>query len=512
MLKPIYRSLRFIFTFYIFHFTFFLHAQEAPSFVRDSLDAYVQNALTAWQIPGVAVCIVKDGKVVLMKGYGVKEMGGKDKVDEHTLFMIGSNTKAFTATALALLEADKKISLDDKVQKWMPDFTMHDPWVGKEMMIRDLLCHRIGMETFQGDFMYWTSDLNRQQVLKKFEQLTPKYGFRSRWGYTNAAFLTAGELIPKITGKTWDAFLQERIFSPLQMNETVALSADIGKAPNKAAAHTIANGKLVKIPYGMIDNLAPAGSISSSANDLSHWILMQLNSGNYNGNQVVPQSAINQTRTPNSILGNGGSLFNKAHFALYGLGWFLEEYDGRKIVSHTGGVNGFVTSVTLVPEEKLGIVVLTNTDQNNFYEALKWEILDAYLQLPYRNYSKVYLGFQQQGNAQGEKWLKSVNDSVAMHLKPSLPLSAYAGTYKHEVYGTLTLTPKNNGLEMRLQHHPNLIGNLQPLGGDRFLCTYSDPEFGVKVLPFTVSSGKVKSMTLSVADFVEFTTYDFVKQ
>jgi CubicO group peptidase (beta-lactamase class C family) len=468
--------------------------------------------LLEWQIPGVAVCVVKDGKVVVMKGYGVKEMGGTQKVDEHTLFMIGSNTKAFTATALALLEADKKISLNDKVQKWMPEFTMHDPWVGKEMMIRDLLCHRIGMETFQGDFMYWTSDLNSQQVIERFEKLTPKYGFRSKWGYTNAAFLTAGELIPRISGKSWDAFLQERIFSPLQMNETVALAANIDKAPNKATAHTVVEGKLMKIPYGKIDNLAPAGSISSSVNDLSHWVMMQLDNGKYNGQQVIPASAIDQTRTPNSILGNGGSLFNRAHFSLYGLGWFIEEYNGRKVVSHTGGVNGFVTSVTLIPEEKLGIVVLTNTDQNSFYEALKWEIMDAYMNLPYRNYSKTFLGFQQQGTAQGEKWLKSVRDSVALHLKPALPLNAYTGAYVHDVYGGMTITQKKDVLEVRFEHHPNLVGTLQALGENRFLCTYNDPTFGIKVLPFSVDNGKVKSVTVSVADFVEFTPYEFYKK
>ena len=495
--------------------TFVAFSQEKdslPSFVKDSLDSYVQSGLIDWQIPGVAVCIVHNGQVVLMKGYGVKELGTNDKVDEHTLFMIGSNTKAFTATALAILESEKKIDLNDKVQKWWPGFKMYDPWVAKEVMIRDLLCHRIGMETFQGDFIYWTSDLTSDQVIEKFGKLKPKYGFRSKWGYTNAAFLTAGMLIPKITGKSWSSFIKERLFTPLGMNETIALSADLPGVKNKALAYTKANGEITKIPFGMIDNLAPAGSISSSVNDLSHWVLMQLNSGSYNGTQVVPASAIAQTRVPNSILGNGGSIFNKSHFALYGLGWFLQEYAGRKIVSHTGGVNGFVTSVTLIPEEKLGIVVLTNTDANEFYEALKWEIMDTYLGLPYRNYSKVYLSGQQQQDAVNKKWLNSEKDSVVMNLKPELPLSAYTGMYKHEVYGTMNITITGKNLLMKFQHHPNLTGKLEPLGGNRFLCSYSDPEFGIKVLPFTISNGKVKSVTVKVADFEDFTPYEFIKQ
>jgi CubicO group peptidase (beta-lactamase class C family) len=290
-----------------------------------------------------------------------------------------------------MLDAEKKLSLDDKVQKWLPDFTLYDPWVAKEAMVRDLLCHRLGFETFQGDFMYFDSDLSTAEVREKMGKLKPMYGFRSRWGYTNCAFMTAGEIIPKVTGQSWAEYIRERIFKPLGMDHTLALSKEILTATNKASAHTTVDGETKKIPYGQLDNLAPAGSIASSVKDMSNWVLMQLNKGTFNGKQVIPASAINQTWAPNAILGNGGALFNRGHFALYGLGWFLEEYEGRKIVSHTGGVNGFVTSVTLIPEEKLGILVFTNTDMNAFYEALKLEIRDAYLGLPYRNYSKVYL-------------------------------------------------------------------------------------------------------------------------
>ena len=246
------------------------------------------------------------------------------------------------------------------------------------------------------------------------------YPFRTTWGYTNAAFVTAGEIIPKVTGMQWEDFLKEKIFTPLGMNNTLALSKDFPNAANKCAPYTMAEGKLVKIPFCSIDNLAPAGSIGSSVNDMSHWVMMQFDNGKYNGQQVIPAAAIAQTRTPASILGNGGTLYNKGHFALYGLGWFLEEYCGRKIVSHTGGVNGFVTSVTLIPEEKLGIIVFTNTDQNCFYEALKWEIMDAYFGNPYRNYSKVYLGFNNQQLSEDQKKDKMLKDSVLLHLKTDL--------------------------------------------------------------------------------------------
>ncbi|MBM3415943.1 MAG: serine hydrolase [Bacteroidetes bacterium] len=496
-----------------------------PSFLKDSLDSYITNAIKEWQIPGVAVCVVKDGKVVVMKGYGVKETGTDDRVDENTLFMIGSNTKAFTATALAMLEtenlpaglsADKagkteKFSLDDRVQKWLPGFKLYDPWVANEANIRDLLCHRLGFETFQGDFMFFDSDLTAQQVFEKFAQVKPLYSFRSKWGYTNAAFGVAGEVVSNVSGKTWAEFITEKIFLPLGMNNSLALSKDIKTATNKATAHTVVMGELRKIPYGNIDNISPAGSISSSVNDMSKWVLMLLNNGKQEGKQVIPAAALRQTWLPHSILGNGGAMFNRGHFSLYGLGWMLEEYEGRKIISHTGGVNGFVTSVTLVPEEHLGIIVLTNTDANSFYEALKLELRDAYLGLPYRNYQKVALGMHKADEAAKEKQYKSARDTVAMNLKTSLPLTAYAGEYMHNVYGKMNIKMEEGKLIMRFEHHKGRYGTLEPLGGNRFFCTYSDPLYGMKKLEFTTAGNKVKSIAVRVADFVEFTPYEFVK-
>lgn len=483
-----------------------------PSFIKDSLDAYIQKAIADWQIPGVAVCIVKDGKVEVMKGFGVSEWGTAKKVDEHTLFGIGSNTKAFTATALAMLDADKKLSLDDKVQKWLPDFKLYDPWVAKEANIRDLLCHRLGFETFQGDFMYFDSDLSKEEVRQKFAMVKPDHSFRSRWGYTNAAFLTAGEIIPKAVGKTWSEFLKERIFTPLGMSRSISTGAEMNTATNISIAHTVVDGAVKKIPYGRLDNMAPAGSIFSSASDMSKWVIAQLANGKIEGKEIIPARAIVQTRLPHSILGNGGHPYNKAHFALYGLGWFLEEYSGRKIVAHTGGVNGFVTSVCLVPEENLGIVVLTNTDANGFYESLRYEIMDAYLNLPYRNYSGVNFQRTQTSLQQEAEWLRKKHDTVGMKLQSDVPLSTLAGTYRHPVYGTMTIGIKNGKATATFEHRQGRYATVEPLGGARYLAQFNEALYGNKVWPFTISNGKVKSVTVTVADFVEFTPYEFVKQ
>jgi CubicO group peptidase (beta-lactamase class C family) len=410
-----------------------------------------------------------------------------------------------------MLHAEKKLSLDDKVQKWLPRFKLHDPWVAKEATLRDMLCHRLGFETFQGDFMYFDSDLTKAEVLQKFGQLKPLYGFRSRWGYTNAGFLTAGEVMTSATGKSWSALLQEKIFSPLGMSRTICTDSAVLAATNIATAHTVVQGKLQKIPYGRLDNMAPAGNIYSSVADMSKWVQMLLANGKLGDKTIVPASAIEETRAPQSILGNGGHAFNKSHFMLYGLGWFLQEYAGRQVVSHTGGVNGFVTSVALVPEEALGIIVLTNTDANNFYEALRYEIMDAYLGLPYRNYSALRVQEFSAFDKRQQDWLQKKRDTAAMNPKTTVPLAAIAGNYRHPVYGTMQISLKDRKAIATFQHHKGRFATLEPLGGNRYLAGFNDPIYGNKVWPVTISSGKVKSITVTVADFVEFTPYEFFK-
>lgn len=504
---------RFLFAVTLLFASLFAQSQNSiPGFIKDSLDDYINRALNEWQIPGVAVAIVKNDQVVLQKGYGFLDMNQKEIANEHTLFMIASNTKAFTGTAMAMLETEKKCSFDDRVKKYLPGFTMSDPWVAVHLTLADVMSHRIGMETFQGDFMYWESALTSDEVMEKFGQLTPMYDFRTKWGYCNAGFLVAGECLEKISGVPWDQFVRDRIVKPLEMNRTLVLTEEIKGASNLASAHTMVDGKLIVIPHCQIDNIAPAASITSSASDMSHWLIALLDSGQYEGKQVIPYQAIRKAQYPRSFNRRTGHPFNSSHYVLYGLGWDLRDYEGREIVSHTGGVDGFVTSVTLLPEEDLGIVVLTNTDQNGFYEALKWEIIDSYLGLPYRNYSHFYLERYQQMWKADQEQLDSWRDSASMKLPLPLKISKFEGKYKHEVYGEAYLKLKGDGLELTFEHHPDLSAKLEYMGNDRFLATYSSPLWGIKVFPFVIEEGKVKSFTLSVADFLEFTTYDFIKE
>jgi len=472
----------------------------------------VNRALTKWRIPGAAVCIVKDGKVVMMKGYGIKELGLNNKVDENTLFMIGSNTKAFTATALAMLQDQKKLSLDDKVNKYLPQWKLDNQYAGQEAIIRDLLCHRIGFRTFQGDFTFYNTDLTRDQVMEKMSHVKAAYPFRTKWGYTNSAFLTAGQIIPVVSGKPWEIFLKENIFAPLGMGNTLALTADITRSLNRTVPHTLVNGQLTPIPYCNIDGLAPAGAISSSVNDMSKWVMVLLNDGKVGQRQVIPLSAVEATKQPQDVVGSDTHLNGETDYVLYGLGFELEDYNNHRIVMHTGGVNGYVSSVTMVPKEHLGIIILTNTDQNYFFEALKWDIMDAYFKLPFSDYSNKYLGFFKTQMDADMKKDKLLRDTIAMNHPLGLPPSAYTGKYTNDLYGNMTVTQGlNNDLEMRFEHHNKMYAHLQPLGGNRFYVTFSDPVLGKAIFPFTVDNGKVTGVRVKVADFVEYDPYDFTK-
>jgi len=491
-----------------------VHAQKInrTKFITDSIDSYINKAMTNWRIPGAAVCIVKDGKVVLMRSYGVKELGLPGKVDNNTLFMIGSNTKAFTATALAMLQEQHKLSLDDKVTKYLPDFKLADKPSTEQLAIRDLLCHRLGFETFEGDFTFYNTDLTRQQIMQKLGIMKPLYPFRTHWGYTNSAFLTAGEIIPKVTGQPWETFVKNAIFAPLGMSNTIALTKDFPLSTNKTAPHTIVDGRLMAIPYCQIDALAPAGAIGSSISDMSKWVLALLDNGSVGNRQIIPAAAIQATRQPQDIVGTAHHLSGYTNYELYGLGWFLQDYNNHRIVMHDGGVNGYVTSVTLVPQDKLGIVVLTNTDQNDFFDALRWEIMDAYFRMPFVDYSEKMLVRYKAAREEDMLRDRRLRDSVALMPKPALSIKDYTGKYYNELYGNMTVTKgENNDLEMHFEHHPRMYARLQALGGNRFYVTFTDPEYGKGVFTFNVQNNRVTGVRVKVADFIEMTPYDFKK-
>lgn len=490
-----------------------VRAQERklPSFVTDSLDNYIKRGLASWNIPGLSVAVVKDGKVVFMKGYGVTRIGGAEPVDENTLFMIGSNTKAFTSTALAILQASGKMSLSDRVKKWMPEFRLRDSLASNDVMICDLLSHRIGFETFQGDFTYWNSNLSRAEVIQKMSLIRAPYHFRTQWGYCNVAFLTAGELIPRITGRTWDDVVRDSIFVPLKMSRTFTSIDEAKKMANLASPHSVINKKMQAISFDNLNNLAPAGSIVSSARDMSRWLMMQLDNGMVDGAQVVSPKAIQAIRKPYSIIVTDPRDKKSSHFYLYGLGIGVNDFNGKMYYSHTGGVDGFFSSVMFMPEEKLGVVVLTNTDQNQLFLDLASEIRDAFLGLPYKGYSDKSLAQSEEEKMLSDARLDSLQNVVKQGNTPKLPLKSFVGRYTNEVYGDISVNLDRGKLNITFSHHPNLVANLEYMRNDTFLCSYSLPTFGIVEMPFKVTNGKVEGLTLRVNDFVEVTPYEFKK-
>jgi len=346
-------------------------------------------------------------------------------------------------------------------------------------------------------------------LIVNLRNLQPAYGFRERWGYFNMGFVSAGEVIHAATDTTWEDYVTARLLKPLQMNRTTPRYETFAADNNKTACYTLYNDSLQKIPYANVDNLGPCASISSSVNDLSHWLIMQLDSGRYNNKTVVPYNVLRETRRAQALVGEHGD--GPTKFVTYGLGWFVEDYNGKKIMDHSGGTNGFVTQTLLCPEEKLGVVVLTNTDANGLYSALAYQVLESYLNMSYRNVSSEdYAGWLEGYNAD-KATVKNMRDTVAQRNKTTLPLEAYTGSYHNDFYGDVQIKNESNNLNVYFSHHPGVIGRLQPLGSNNFLCSYTDKTWGIQRIPFTIDKGSVKSVTIKVNDFIDYMPYEFAK-
>jgi CubicO group peptidase (beta-lactamase class C family) len=489
-----------------------LRANAQSRFVTDSLDSYILRGMKEWNIPGLAIAIVKDGKVVLMKGFGERNIETHEKVDENTLFMIASNTKLFTGTAMAKLEYDQKLSLNDKIIKYFPDFKLYDKNTTDLVTIRDMLSHHLGTKTFQGDFTFWDSKLNRSQIIERMRYLKPPGNFRQDYGYCNSCFLTAGEIIPLVTGKPWEVYVYDSIIVPLGMKNTHTLGTGMSQRPNAAHPYTTSfTGNLQALPYDQVDNLGPAGSMVSCVKDVARWLMMQLDSGRYEGRRILPWSVVRKTRDMGTAISSRKSAAFPTHFTGYGLGVFMKDYNGRQVFEHTGGAFGFVTNTCFVPEENLGITILTNNDNQNFFEALRYQILDAYLGVPYTDRSKQFIT----GFLQGEEKSKKELDALKARVKgdhSSLQLAAYTGDYTNELYGSITIKSVGDGLQIKFNSHSELTATLQYMDHEEWLMTYNNTAFGIFPTKFKISDGKVMSVDIKASDFVEYDAYLFTKK
>ncbi len=499
-----------------------LHAQERPAGPAEvqgasapavgtetartvaELDRYFATALREWPVPGMAVAIVKDGEVVLAKGYGVRDVRRSDPVDENTLFAIASNTKAFTATALGMLVDEGKVSWDDRVRSHLPYFQLYDPYVSQDMRIRDLLSHRSGLGTFSGDLLWYGTPYTGEEVVRRARYLKQAFPFRGGYGYSNLMFIAAGEVVRAASGRSWAEFVRERILEPLGMDRTVTSVRGLEGMENVATPHkNLPGDELVPLEWYNWDAMAAAGGIISSVRDMSRWLRLQLARGEWEGRRLFSEAVSREMWTPHNpfrVTAASERMYPSTHFRAYGLGWSLMDYRGRAVVSHGGGYDGMFSRVALVPEEDLGMVILTNS-MTSLPAALMYRILDAYLGGEERDWAAEMLPRFREGRERFRARQDRAEEERVPGTRPSLDLEAYTGTYGGPMYGDATVTLENGRLVLRLLPNPDLVADLSHLHYDTFLLKWRKTFawFGKGTAHFVLdASGRVAELRLDV--------------
>jgi CubicO group peptidase (beta-lactamase class C family) len=483
----------------------------------DGLDAYIEEAMHRWEVPGVAVGIVKDHEVVFARGFGVRDLEKGEQVDADTLFAIGSNTKAFTATAIGLLVQEGSISWDDPVLDYMPEFQMYDPVVTRKITIRDLLCHRSGLGTFEGDLTWFRSTYDRSEAIYRARFLEPVFDFRTGFGYSNLMFLVAGQIIPRVTESSWDDFIDQRLYSPLGMERSTTGFAELEARVNVATPHTVIADVIVPIPHDDIDNMAPAGAIYSSARDMAQWLLLQTGNGSYGGKQLVAPEVIEETRKPHNLqqVSNRAKELNPwTHFSAYGLGWALSDYRGRLVVSHGGGLPGMVSSVAMLPEENLGVVILTNYDIHGLRQSVVNHVIDAFLGADPVDWDDRYFEIIHKILDAREQAKTARDEARVTGTAPSHSLEDYVGLYANTVYGEAEITLEDGVLTIDPKAHPAVSGRLEHWQFDTFLSTWTDHFWDQSLIYFELDdAGTVSTLRFTVRpDSLDTMEYVFVKQ
>jgi CubicO group peptidase (beta-lactamase class C family) len=449
-------------------------------------DAFVAAVQKKFDVPGVAVAIVKDGQVVMERGYGVRELGKPAKVDAHTMFAIASNTKAFTAASLNMLQDDGKLKTTDRVIDHLPWFRMSDAYVTREMRIRDLLAHRSGLSLGAGDLLYWpTTTYSSREVAERLKDVPLTGGFREQYAYDNILFGVASLVVESASGMSYKQFLQTRIWQPLGMTETRFNSDDLKPGDNVAVGNAQFDFKALR-PVGVTTwrNVSGAGGIYSSVHDLSKWMNAQLAGGVYAGTGDTAKRLFSAQRqremwtvlTPIPVRPSSVPELAAATplSSGYGQGWQLSDYSGNRLVWHTGGWPGQVSRLTLMPDKKIGVIVLTSAEAGVAFNAITYEALDMMLGNNGHDWLQGYsIAFAKaQGNAD-EDWKKHVAARAA-NSKPALPLAQYAGTYRDPWYGDVLIRQGAKGLEMQFSKTAELLGDIEHWQHDTFIVRWRD--------------------------------------
>ena len=400
------------------------------------LDAYIEGARQAWQVPGLSIAIVKDDRIIYSRGFGFREEGRPGKVDVDTVFAIGSATKAFTAAALGMLVDEKKLAWDGAVHDYMPSFELHDPYVTRHVTVRDLLSHRTGVVT-NGNLWYG-SGFDREEIIRRLRFQTETLGFRNQYQYQNEMFIVAGEVVSAVAATSYDRFIASRIFEPLGMRRSNTSITGLKGLANVAIPHVLVDGKAVPVAYRMIDNVGGAGAINSSARDMAQWVRLQLGGGTFEGKQLIAPATLSEIHTGQIVPRGGANAAFK--FSEYGLGWGVQEYRGEKIIAHSGAIDGMQSLVAMMPEKKLGLVVLTNGLRTSLPAAVELRVLDAFLGGPATDHSAAMKQKDDDAARIAREKAAATAPSAATVAPARLPLDRYVGTYSSDLLGDVAIT------------------------------------------------------------------------
>ena len=473
--------------------------QAAP---LDGLDAYIERTMPQWEVPGLAIAVVKDDSVIFARGYGVRELGRPEPVDENTLFAIASTTKAMTAAALGMLVDEGKLDWDDPVTQHLPGFQAGDSYVTREFTVRDLLTHRSGLG--RNDNLWIASPFPRAEIIRRARFLPEAGRFRADYGYNNIMFITAGEIVGAVSGTSWDDFVARRIFQPLGMTRSTTRADTVEARDNVSASHTRDNGRVIAAPRRDYDEIGGAGAVFSSAQEMAQWIRLQLGHGTYQGKRLLADSTVEEMHTPQTLIRSdsvGERLFPDTNFRAYGLGWFLQDYKGRKLVSHSGSLNWTRTQVGMIPSANIGVVVISNLSSSDLQLALMYRVLDTLLGEPPRDWSAEYLALSERARQRSNEETREVEAARQTGTQPSRALGEYVGSYTDELYGEMTIGVEDGQLVLR--YSPDYVADLEHWQHDTFRAVWRRAGFGRSFVTFSLDPrGRVAEM--QVEDFGEF--------